>query len=213
MCGRFYGGVEILERAAEEAGMKVRKPAGFREEPGDVTPGMVWPLLAGSDSEAFLPARWGFPGFDGRLLINARSETAAEKPTFRHLWRGSRAVAPADAYYEWDSTRQRFTFAAGDGKVLFLAGLVEESGPEKRFVILTVPAYGAGTAVHPRMPLMIPGNSLSDWLHGGEAWRDQQLPVQIIGREPGKRKEEVDDGQLSLFDSAVVWGKKDSEEG
>jgi putative SOS response-associated peptidase YedK len=48
-----------------------------------------------------LQMRWGFVSGAGQPLINARSETAASKPTFREAFRERRCLVPADGFYEW----------------------------------------------------------------------------------------------------------------
>lgn len=120
--------------------------------------------------------RWGFlPGFvkDPRtfpLLINARAETAAEKPAFRNALRRRRVLVPATGFYEWIREGGRkvpFLFDP-DGPVAF-AGLSETwSGPHGEEVdtvaILTGGASGAPAAVHDRMPLTIPPAAFADWL-------------------------------------------------
>lgn len=58
--------------------------------------------------------RWGFPGFQNKkLLFNARSETALEKPTFRDSLLHRRCVIPAAWFYEWDPKKQKFEFFRG----------------------------------------------------------------------------------------------------
>lgn len=75
--------------------------------------------------------------------FNARSETAASRPTFREAMRSFRIVLPADCYYEWlaDGKRKRpFAVSAADGSPLALAGLASW---------WRVPAAGPGGAGRP----------------------------------------------------------------
>ena len=52
-----------------------------------------------------VPARFGFDGAAGQPIINARSETAAELPTFRRAFAEGRCLIPADGFYEWRGGR------------------------------------------------------------------------------------------------------------
>lgn len=94
-------------------------------------------------------ARWGLlPSWAkdprrGVRAFNARSETAASRPTFREAMRSFRIVLPADCYYEWlaDGARKRpFAVSAADGGPLALAGLASW---------WRVPAAGPGGAGRP----------------------------------------------------------------
>jgi putative SOS response-associated peptidase YedK len=91
----------------------------------------------------------------GRRTYNARSETAAEKPSFRDAWRyGRRCIVPAENFYEpsWETGKAvRWRIRRGDGKPLGIAGLWGAwKGPDGRellsFTMLTVNADG-----HPLM--------------------------------------------------------------
>lgn len=107
----------------------------------------------------------GFP-----LLINARAETAADKPAFRNALRRRRVLVPASGFYEWareGRTKQPFLFEA-DGPIA-LAGLGETwlgpNGEEMDTVaILTAAAEGVPARYHSRMPLTVPAEAFAAWL-------------------------------------------------
>ena len=116
MCCRYYilpKGVEWdpIREAAESARVMRRfRAAGIPlVSAGEVRPCDTVPALASDrqGGQQIFPMRWGFrqsrPEPSGRpaLLINARSETAAEKPSFREAWRSHRCAVPATGYYEW----------------------------------------------------------------------------------------------------------------
>jgi putative SOS response-associated peptidase YedK len=64
----------------------------------------------------------------GNRMINARSETVSEKPSFRAAFRRRRCLIPADGFYEWqsrDGAKQPHLIAATDGGTLAFAGLWE----------------------------------------------------------------------------------------
>ncbi len=105
-------------------------------------------------------------------LINARSETAAEKPSFRAALRHRRCLVPADGFYEWTgkpgSKRPHLIRPRGGGPMA-LAGLLEHwmgaDGSEiETMAILTVEANTAVSMVHDRMPLILGPETFDVWL-------------------------------------------------
>lgn len=124
-------------------------------------------------------ARWGLvPRWvkDPRefpLLINARVETMAEKPAFRDALKHGRCIIPASGYYEWrtnpDKTKQPFYITLADGQPMALAGLYAIwSGPEGEEVdtvaTITVPANPQLSVIHDRMPAILRGDAIDQWL-------------------------------------------------
>lgn len=111
--------------------------------------------------------KWGFPGYQGgRLLINARSETALERRTFREDVLHRRCVIPARGFYEWDREKKMVTFYGG---ILFLAGCYHCFGEQHQFVILTTQANESVAPVHERMPLILETEEVGPWLTDGGA--------------------------------------------
>lgn len=125
--------------------------------------------------------RWGLiPSWvkdprDYTTLINARSETAAEKPSFRGPLRHRRCLVPADGFYEWTGparAKQPHLISAKPGSntpLLALAGLWEHwlgaDGSEiETMAILTVGANRTVSAVHDRMPVIIEPDDFDTWL-------------------------------------------------
>ena len=123
----------------------------------------------------------------GRKLINARAETAAEKPSFRHAFRERRCLVPADGFYEWSGrgrARQPWLIAAKDGGLLAFAGLwsrwripegamlpgsLAEYRPGdvvETFAILTTAANETVSPIHDRMPVIVPEGAFGPWLAG-----------------------------------------------
>lgn len=129
-------------------------------------------VLETPDGERLLVAgRWGVPrpGKPGAVVINARVETAAERPTFAPLLAGSRCLLPADGWYEWadvDGRRAPHLLAPPGGGVLALAG-VYLPGAEPRTVVITGPSTGPGAWVHDRTPLAVPRDAWAAWLDPG----------------------------------------------
>ena len=204
MCGRFTltatpEEVEALFALLELEGFPPRyniaptQPilmvvSGERREPGSNLP----------ERRALL-VRWGLiPSWaknprDMPLLINARSETAAEKASFRAAMRHRRALVPASGFYEWrrDGSKKSqpyFIRPKGGGLVAF-AGLMEmwhEPGGSEldTGAILTTQANADVAAIHDRMPVVIRPEDFSRWLDcKGQEPRDVADLLQPV--EPG----------------------------
>lgn len=106
------------------------------------------------------------------ILINARAETAAEKPSFRGAFRHKRCLVPADGFYEWTGAagakRPHLIRPKARGPMAF-AGLFESwlgaDGSEvDSMAILTVAANGTVEAIHDRMPAILPPEHFDAWL-------------------------------------------------
>ena len=116
--------------------------------------------------------RWSLTGSGGRPLINARSETVADKPSFRNAFRQRRCLIPADGFYEWrpDGNRQPFYFHRPGNAGFCFAGLwqdpgsgpVAHDGPE--FCIVTANAGPWMAEVHHRRPLILDPSMHARWV-------------------------------------------------
>ena len=108
----------------------------------------------------------------GARMINARSETAPEKPSFRRAFRGRRCLIAADGFYEWkreNGGKQPYYFRMQDGRPFAFAGLWEswEKGGEgilRTCAILTTRANSVLSEVHDRMPVILPHDAYDAWL-------------------------------------------------
>ena len=113
---------------------------------------------------------WGLPpAGEGRsFLINARMETAAQKPTFRDAFASRRCLVVASGWYEWSAPKRPWHVQLADGGVMGMGGLLLRCGNEDRFVIMTSAANGELTAIHHRQPLVLPPDSWDRWLAGSQ---------------------------------------------
>lgn len=122
--------------------------------------------------------RWGLipswakdPGIGSRM-INARSETASEKPSFRKAFKERRCLILADGFYEWQKTnngKQPFYIHMKGGSLFAFAGLWESwqdpEGPEIRTcTILTIDANELVAPIHNRMPVILHPEYYEPWL-------------------------------------------------
>jgi len=121
-----------------------------------------------------LVPHWSKTGPDGsKPLINARSETAAEKPTFRQALERRRALIPANGFYEWakapDGTKQPWYITRTDDQPMVMAGVWERWGEGAdridSFAILTTEANSDIAHLHHRSPVFIPETGFADWLN------------------------------------------------
>ena len=121
------------------------------------------------EAKACVVLRWGLiPSWakDKKMAqINARADTAAEKPMFRSAFKKRRCLIFADGYYEWKTIgkqKQPFFFRLKDDGPFAFAGLWEtwkgEGEPLETCTILTTDANDLTKAVHDRMPVILTGN-------------------------------------------------------
>ena len=97
-------------------------------------------------------------------MINARSETAEERPTFREPLLHRRCVVPTTGFYEWNKQKEKFLFHYPDSTVVYLAGLWGEIGGKRHYTILTTEPNQAVAAVHNRMPVLLAKEQVRPWL-------------------------------------------------
>ena len=134
--------------------------------------------------------RWGLipswaddPGIGARM-INARSETVAEKPSFRRAFKERRCLIPADGFYEWQKTnggKQPHYIRMKNGRPFAFAGLWESwkgDGNEIRScTILTTNPNDIAGEIHNRMPVILPPEGYEVWLYPDVRETDQLLSL------------------------------------
>jgi putative SOS response-associated peptidase YedK len=124
-----------------------------------------------------LVPRWAKDPSVGARMINARSESVAEKPAFRDAFARRRCLVTADGFYEWRAqgkAKQPFAVAMADGAPMALAGLWEGwRGPDgevlRTFTVVTTEANAKLAALHERMPVILPREAWPAWLGEVEA--------------------------------------------
>ena len=120
-------------------------------------------------------------------MINARVETAHEKPAFRNLVKSHRVVVPMSGFYEWDrqgANKVPYFFAPVGRSVLPVAGLWSSwsGGGEARstVAILTTAANDDMAGIHDRMPCALEASQISGWLDPEIAALDVLGPLQHL---------------------------------
>ena len=147
---------------------------------GDVAPGCAAPVLvdSGTEKAVLRQMQWGFPLADsGRLIFNARAESAGEKRMFAHCLRQRRCVVPSTGFYEWSHEGQQYRFRLPAEQMLYLAGLFDVFEGSERFVVLTCPAVGQVAAIHHRQPVVLRRSEILPWL------RDRQSAMELLRHE------------------------------
>ncbi len=181
MCGRFnvnqladalmiLFGIEDGHYAARNAAPRynvapTQPVAAVRENPQSGTRELCylrWGLIP----------HWAKDPAIGNRMINARAETAAEKPSFRGAMRYRRCLIPANGYYEWQklpSGKQPHNIRMKDGAPFAFAGLWEsweqpDGGAVESCTILTTEPTERLRAIHHRMPVILPPEDFDQWL-------------------------------------------------
>jgi len=175
MCGRYV----ITSPPAA-----IRALFGYPEQPNfppryNVAPTQPIPIVRLNEGRRrFALMRWGLiPAWvkDPKtfsLLINARAESVLDKPAFRNAMRRRRCLIPADGFYEWREAggrKQAYFVRRKDGAPFAFAGLCETwTGPNGEEIdtaaIVTTTANRTLSAIHDRMPVILPDQAFELWL-------------------------------------------------
>ena len=169
MCGRY----NFSKNSSSPMVQKVFENLQSRQsevKTGDVNPGDVAAVIASNrklEPQAF-GMKWGYRLPDGKLIFNARSETAAQKAMFADGMRQRRCLIPADCYYEWQKNgkeKQKYQLAPTNTNGFFLAGIyrIEQGFPV--FSVLTKEPVESIAFIHNRMPVILPNEIIKDWLN------------------------------------------------
>ena len=178
VCGRYYIAEDDLSdelsRMIDELNRK-KTPEGLKTS-GEIFPSDIVPVLANSRKQDVQPfaMRWGYAFPNGRPIINARSETAAQKPMFKDGMRQRRCVIPASHYFEWErrgAARTKYAIRPAHADTMYLAGIYHLENHDgvivPAFTILTQDAAPGIAFIHPRMPVLLPPDTTADWLNPG----------------------------------------------
>jgi putative SOS response-associated peptidase YedK len=119
-------------------------------------------------------------------MINARAETAAEKPAFRDPLERKRCLIPADGFYEWKrngKSKQPYCFEVGDREPFAFAGLWDnwrapDGSKLETCTILTTTPNQLLTDIHDRMPVILSSENYDLWLDPG--FRDVAAVTEML---------------------------------
>lgn len=177
MCGRFilFSAGRIV---AEHFQLEEEPPLEPRYNIAPTQPVAVVRLDPDSDRRKLAMLRWGLIPFwakdmkIGYKTINARAETAPDKPAFRSAFRKRRCLIPADGFYEWKGLKGRkepYLVRLRDEQPFAFAGLWERwKGPDDDVIesctILTTDANEFLKPIHDRMPVILSARDYQAWL-------------------------------------------------
>lgn len=188
MCGRFVliSDVDALQLAFNLTDIPQALPARF-----NIAPSQPVAVIANDAPQTLALFRWGLIPFwakdagIGASLINARAETAAEKPAFRAAFKRRRCLIPADGFFEWQKTdrgKVPLFIHLRDRRPFAFAGLWEiwfsPEGDELRTcTILTTSPNSFMEPIHNRMPVILPPEDYDAWLLPDEQPASMLLPL------------------------------------
>ena len=180
MCGRFALAIGAYE--AQVAFPTFIFPDAMPER-YNIAPGQPVLALPNTGEKRPQMCKWGLiPPWAkdpkmGSRLINARSETLSEKPSFRSAYKRRRCIVPATGFYEWQRQKEGqkvpMYIALQSGQPFGFAGLWETwfspDGSElDTCTIITTEPNTLTADIHSRMPVILPPESYSEWLSPNE---------------------------------------------
>jgi putative SOS response-associated peptidase YedK len=198
MCGRFTR-TQSVETISKEFGLEE-----LPFEPGlsyNVAPAQKVAIIINDGQKRLVMARWGLvPSWAkdismGNKMINARSETITEKPSYRSAFKKRRCLVVADGFYEWQNVggeKRPAYIRLKSGKPFGFAGLYELwNSPEGEEVtscsIITTEANELMKPIHERMPVIMPKNREDEWLN--TATEDRALLLGLLKPYPSSEME------------------------
>ena len=165
MCGRYFFALED-DPAFSRIREKINHLAMFEYASDEIFPShRVLVMLPQENDYTLDVMKWGMEGYAKRGLINARSETLAEKKTFQSM-RNRRCLIPCNGFYEWIKTgkqRQKIYIQRDDTPLFYLAAIYNE---QKQFVIVTGESQNEMKAIHDRTPIILCEDDILSYLRG-----------------------------------------------
>jgi putative SOS response-associated peptidase YedK len=211
MCGRF-----TLFESSEVLSKDFGAPIRFDLAPHyNIAPSQQVVVVRNrpdSGEREFALLRWGLiPSWSkdpaiGYKMINARSETAPEKPSFRNAFKYRRCLVPASGFYEWQKqgkTKQPYYISLREKRgglrpVMAIAGLWErwdghspeegtEGAPIESCTVLTTEANETVAPIHDRMPVIVAPENYDLWLNPSE--KDTEAVRALLAPFPPEKME------------------------
>jgi putative SOS response-associated peptidase YedK len=192
MCGRFtlFEPDKVL---AKEFGVSVFSSLSPRYNIAPSQPVVAVRTVAAGSGREFALLRWGLiPSWSkdpaiGNRLINARAETAREKPSFRNAFKRHRCLIPTNGFYEWqrlEHGKQPYFVRMRDERIFAFAGLWDRwEGSEEDAIetctILTTAANAVLAPIHDRMPVILPSTEYDRWLDPSLKDLDSLTPLLV----------------------------------
>lgn len=172
MCGRFYVDDETeqeIERIARRIDERMQRERG--EETRYFTKTDIYPTQVASvlhcdeDRLKITPQKWGFSFPNSKSpIINARQETITSNRVFAPNITSRRCIIPARGFYEWNKSKEKYSFEAENKKPILLAGVYQLFQNIPCFVIITTKPNESVEKIHDRMPLILREEEAHAWL-------------------------------------------------
>lgn len=191
MCGRFVGNfntqdlIDEIGDAVNSFGLSLRVPEfdGPLLQNFNVAPTHVVPILRVVGEEVIVDVmRWGLipiwakDASIGAKMINARSETITEKPSFKGLVPGHRCIIPMTGFYEWNRENPKakipYFVTRSDGHMMLGAGIWSDSpivDEARTFSLITRDSVDDLSAVHDRSPVEFTAEEAVEWMSATQA--------------------------------------------
>ena len=186
MCGRFVGAfsAEVLMDEMSEALSAAHMTIAFVDDgplfaPNyNTAPTHTVPILRHEESLVVIdPMQWGLvPSWSkdpsvGSKMINARSETITEKPSFRQSVPGRRCIIPMSGFYEWDRSDPKrkvpYFVTREDGGLMLVAGIWTPSPAlegRHTFSLITRESVDDLSHIHSRSPVELHAEDALEWM-------------------------------------------------
>ena len=166
MCGRFF--LDSDNDSYDEIVKQLNRSDDVKTG-GTVYPTDIVPIIANNKKlkPSVFSMKWGYTSFDGKNIINARSETASEKPMFRDGMANRRCLIPASGYIEWErqtGAHTPYRIRPEEEGLMYMAGLYRFENGIPVFTILTRSASASVNHIHDRMPVILPQVLIPEWL-------------------------------------------------
>ncbi len=177
-----------------------------RQDVGRVLDVMLWGLIPS----------WSKDKTRAASMINARSETLTEKPSFRNLVSEHRCILPIQGFYEWQNLasetkkpkKQAHYITRVDEQPMTLAGLwtiwkQPDSSLLRTCTIITTEANEILSPIHHRMPVILERDSVDIWLGESKALPHDLLVAaknEIVKSEPTSRLDRAGNSSVAQLD-------------
>ncbi len=196
MCGRF---TLTLDPGELQESLDLGPFIQMYQSRYNIAPTQPVALVRDLQTRAIELFRWGLvPSWSkdieiGSRLINARSETLQEKPSFRNAFKSRRCLILADGFFEWGQSagsggKIPYYFQVDQGAAFTFAGLYETwHSPEGDILptctIITCAANTLVSKIHPRMPVILPPEVRWVWLEPSQKPTDLQTMLMPYSSE------------------------------
>lgn len=172
MCGRFS-----VDSRANKIVSNLFSTRFEAETNADLRPTQNVSTIIKLNTYQQMEAQWGIkPNWSKKLIINAQSETARTKPTFKQAFQYQRCLVPCNGWFEWkteNGKKVKYFFEHADKSPLYMAGILFQHEVTELVTMTTTP-NATCAQYHKRMPVFVEDNQVDYWF---EAEPDALTPL------------------------------------